>query len=512
MSRTTATSSGPAPSDLSSVSTTGSATSAGEWTELFREIVEESLAGVYLLQRGRFVYVNRCMAEMFGYTREELLNLSSHEDLVYEADQQLVNDHILLRLKGGARTVQYEYRGRRKDGRIITLEVHGGTTTYQDGPAVFGIMLDVTERKQTEQALLEASGRLRLQAQLLDSVRESVVATDLDGHITFWGKGARVLFGYEADEALGHQFARLVVPDEEMATFREGGEEAAALASGGWTGESLRRRKDGSQFWAEIFLARVNDEQGRPCGFIGLHRDVTERRRIQQELARSRESLRNLTARLIAVREEERSAIAREIHDELGQALTTMRIDLSWLAKHLEPGQAVERVESVTELVDRTLGTVRQIATRMRPAILDDLGLEAAIEWQAQEFSTRSGCRCRLDVQLGGLVLDPQRSTAIFRILQEALTNIARHAQATTAAVKLLVVEDAVRLTVQDNGIGIGKLDLTSSSSLGLIGMRERAGALGGRVSIQRRRRSGTMVTLRMPIRQDSEEPAERQA
>jgi signal transduction histidine kinase len=225
------------------------------------------------------------------------------------------------------------------------------------------------------------------------------------------------------------------------------------------------------------------------------------------ERIRSRERLRSLAAHLQSVREEERTRMAREIHDEFGQMLTGFKMDLSWLDKRLgetktkvgRPALA-EKVKSMSGLVDEMVRSVRRIAAELRPGVLDDLGLVAAIEWQAREFQKRTGIGCKLSTALDNVALPPQLSTAVFRILQETLTNVARHAQASHLTVSLAAKAKRLVLEVQDNGRGITEVERIHSKSFGLVGMRERAMILGGDFDIRGAPGKGTTVTVSIPL------------
>lgn len=236
---------------------------------------------------------------------------------------------------------------------------------------------------------------------------------------------------------------------------------------------------------------------------LKFEKEIIERRQVEEQLQRSREQLRGLARHLQSVREVERERIAREIHDELAQALTAMKIDLSWLQGRLAEDQApmVEKTEAMSKLIDTTMGTVRRICTALRPAILDDLGLIAAIKWQAQEFETRTGIECRLTLPAEDIKLDRSRSTSIFRVFQETLTNVARHANATKVNVALSVEAESLILKVRDNGRGITESEIYDARSLGLLGMRERVLLLSGEFHIRGLQRKGTTVTVRVPLR-----------
>jgi signal transduction histidine kinase len=215
----------------------------------------------------------------------------------------------------------------------------------------------------------------------------------------------------------------------------------------------------------------------------------------------AREQLRDLAGYLQTVREEERTRIAREIHDEFGQVLTALKIDLSWLSKRLYADNLslAQKTGAMSDLVDSTIQTVRRVVTELRPGLLDDLGLVAAIEWQAQEFAERTGIDCELYLGVQDLALDRDLATVLFRILQETLTNVARHAEATAIGVRLENQSDGLTLIVWDNGRGLTPSELADPRSLGLVGMRERARAWGGQIVFEGVPDRGTTVTVRMP-------------
>ena len=228
--------------------------------------------------------------------------------------------------------------------------------------------------------------------------------------------------------------------------------------------------------------------------------DLSEMKRAEQELRTSSEQLRNLAAHLLSVREEERAKISREVHDELGQSLTAVKMDLAWLAGRLprSNGQMLKKIRSTRQLADSIIQSIRRISTELRPAVLD-LGLAAAVEWQVQEFQARSGIQCKVRL-LTREVVASNASTAMFRIFQETLTNVARHAKATRAEVVLQKQRDRLVLLVRDNGRGFDQADPSLSKSLGLLGMRERAAILGGRVNISSAPGKGTTVTAWIPF------------
>lgn len=227
-----------------------------------------------------------------------------------------------------------------------------------------------------------------------------------------------------------------------------------------------------------------------------------ERKRAEERLRESHEQLRALSVYLQYVREEERTRISREVHDELGQALTSLKLDLAWLLGRQPVGQRPlhDKVKAMSRHIDTTIHTVRRIATELRPGILDDLGLVAALEWQANEFQGRTGIECDVASTLrDDAPLDADLNTAFFRIFQETLTNIMRHANATRVVVRSGEEQGNVFLAVKDNGRGITTAEIHDTRSIGLVGMGERAALLGGEVTFQSESGKGTTVTVRIP-------------
>ncbi|HXM70434.1 MAG TPA: sensor histidine kinase, partial [Thermoanaerobaculia bacterium] len=250
-------------------------------------------------------------------------------------------------------------------------------------------------------------------------------------------------------------------------------------------------------FWVTLLVLALVLMQSR----------VTDARRAEEALQKSNQELQALSARLRSVREEEATRIAREVHDEVGQALAALRWDVEWLRQGLGPssrqpadGEIAERLRSMTGLIDSATDVAHRIATELRPVVLDMLGLEAAVDWYVEALAERTGISFRVQSDLAGAVLDPDRSTALFRILQEALTNIARHSGATVVDVRLSGEPTRVVLEVADNGKGIPVEAIADSRSLGLLGMRERARALGGDLQIRRNATGGTTVRATIPL------------
>ena len=265
------------------------------------------------------------------------------------------------------------------------------------------------------------------------------------------------------------------------------------------------RRLDGSTMWVEGDYMCLYDAAGRITGHFGIQRDVSDRVRAADELEQSRAELRALAARLLAIREEERTRIAREIHDELGQALTALKLDLAWLGSKRPKGArnsgALRVIDSsITTRIDETMQIVRRIASELRPSVLDQLGLEAAIEYLIQDATRRTGLAVTLDIAAEFPRLPDEVASHAFRILQEALTNVTRHAKATRVDVSVRRVGKSIILGVADNGIGFAPDSLSGLHSLGLVGMRERALACGGMLIVQGKPGEGTSIVVTIPV------------
>ncbi len=383
-------------------------------------------------------------------------------------------------------------------------------------------------QSQNEASVRPDEGLYRL---LVESVSDyAIILLDPEGLILSWSAGAERIEGYKSEEIIGRHFAafyrREDIRQNKPKKLLDDAASAGRVVDEGW-----RLRKDGTKFWANVVITALRDPAGRLCGFGKVVRDATRRKRAEEglrnlnerldervqertsqlaqtnrELRDSLEQLHQLAARLQAVREDERTTIAREIHDDLGQSLTAMKMDLVWIMQRLSGGDKGlhTRAQSMLKVIDDAIISVRRIATTLRPGMLDDIGLAAAIEWQAQDFQERSGIKCILDIRAENLVLDDEHATAVFRTFQETLTNVARHSGATRVTVKLKDSPQELVLEVRDNGRGFDTGAEGSKKSFGLLGMKERALLLGGTCDIKGDPGRGTTVTLRVPSQSDS--------
>jgi PAS domain S-box-containing protein len=355
----------------------------------------------------------------------------------------------------------------------------------------------VIERERAAEALRE---REALLGAMFDQSAVGIVVADRSGRFFRSNRAFQDMIGYDAAELRSLSHVDITYAED----LRHNRDLIAELVRGTRSSSTFERRycrKDGRTIWAHVTVSALPAADGTQQRFVGMVEDVTDRKTAEAELERHRAQLRGLAARLEAAREAERARIAREIHDELGQALTALKIDLLWLKKRIPESspELVHKLDGMAAIMDSTAQGIQQVAAELRPSVLDELGLRAAIEWEAREFATRTGIECRVELPKEQPRLDPSRATAVFRIFQEALTNVARHAAATHVRVRLGVTPKAVELTVQDNGRGIRDGALGDSRSLGLLGMRERASNFDGNVTIAGTTGAGTTLTLTMP-------------
>lgn len=310
--------------------------------------------------------------------------------------------------------------------------------------------------------------------------------------LVMWNKQHETLFGYEPDEMKGRHVLTWHSP-EMWSTVMESLKD---IMSNEYAGiETLLVKKDGSTI--PFILTGVKFERNGQNYLIGIGTDITERKRVENELKESLEQLQQLSKHIEQVRENERLAISRDLHDDMGQALTAVKIDLGIIKQKVSDTDVILKIEKVTALVSNTIKTVQRLTSQLRPEIIDDLGLEVAIEWFTGEFAERNNVEVVLDLD-PDISVSSDNSLILFRIMQESMTNIARHAKATTVKISLLKIDEAIHFRISDNGIGISESDKKSKKSFGLIGMKERAASMGGICEISSADNVGTVVELRL--------------
>jgi PAS domain S-box-containing protein len=360
-------------------------------------------------------------------------------------------------------------------------------------------------RERAELDLQESQRRFE---GIVDSAMDAIISINEAQRVVLFNAAAERMFGCAAVEALGQPLERFI-PARLRAVHRA---HVRAFAATGVTNRTMGKlgsltalRADGREFPIEASISQT--EVGGDKLFTVILRDIAERQEAEEALSRSEAQLRALAARLQRAREEEAIRIARELHDQLGRCLTTIKMDITLIEQTVSAQLTTQSIRSIQEkiplmleAIDETVQIVRKISTELRPGILDDLGLAAAIEWQAKDFQKRSGVLCILDITEEDLDVGREQATAVFRIFQEIVTNIARHSKAERAWIHLHAQEGMVVLEVEDNGVGISPEALSQCGGLGLLGMRERAAMFGGEVEIGGIPGKGMTVIVRMSI------------
>lgn len=380
----------------------------------------------------------------------------------------------------------------RADGNAFPAEVSISGVAGNERGLLTAFVRDLTRRKQAEEALRKFS-------RAIDQTASTVVITDPQGVIEYVNPRFVETTGYAVEDAIGKRPSMLksghTSPGEYEELWR-------TIAGGGvWHGEFHNRRKDGTLYWESAIISPIRDDSGRITHFVAIKDDITERKRAEDALRDSHRQLREMAATLHSLREEEMIRISRELHDELGQKLTGLKMDLSWLEGRLRDQTPLQdKLGGMKKLVDSTIRWARRISTSLRPLVLDDLGLIAALEWLADDFMRHAAVEVTLDIEVEQLDVDERTATAIFRIVQESLTNVARHAEATEVRIALAIEDGRLLLSITDNGKGMAADAANRARGFGLVGIRERAFMCGGEFTLSSEPDEGTTIAVSIPI------------
>ena len=467
-------------------------------------ILENSPGMVFLKDgEGRYLLVNRQFERAFHMSREQVVG-KTDEDIFMPEQAAMFRANDLKVLQTGV-ALEFEEVSLHNDGPhtclVSKFPLYVG---YGKSAILCGITTDITHRKQMEDALRQSEERYR---SIFENAAEGIFQTTLDGKYVAVNPTLARMYGYDSpddmiatitdiasqlyvDPGRRDEFIRLMRSQEEVTGF-----------------EALVYRKDGSFIWISENVRPRCDQAGVLIGYEGTVENITERKLANERLRATLEEVRMLSGRLATAQEEERTRIARELHDELGVGLTCLKIDLSRLYAIESEGAGAgarrkveDKIRAMIEQIDTTIASVQRLVTELRPAVLDDLGLVAAIEWQCQDFQKRTGIPCTCVTSADDIAMERERATAIFRICQEALTNTVRHAKATAVTIKLESRSESLRLVVADNGVGIPDTKVSNYQSLGLLGMRERVALFGGEITIEGNPGNGTTVTACLPL------------
>ncbi|MCX6250265.1 MAG: PAS domain S-box protein [Bacteroidetes bacterium] len=364
---------------------------------------------------------------------------------------------------------------------------------------------DVSVRQQhklAEDALRVSEERFR---RMFEESHVGIATLGSNGYFIRANEAFRKMMGYSDEELRSLTFREITHPAhyeaDKLNVSRLVKQEIQVYKA-----EKRYIKKDGKVVWGSLIVTAIRDNEDQPIHFLAMVEDISNRKKAEEILRESREQLKAFAARLQTIREEERIMISRELHDNLGQSLTALKMNTSRLIKQLKEGvdsaevqNAIGQATEMIKLIEMDIDFVRKISSDLRPRILDELGLIPALEWQLKEFEKQSGIECHLDCGVNKIGIEPTHAVGVFRIFQESLTNILRHANATRVEVRLNKKEKSYILEITDNGSGINESNLSSKTSLGLLGMRERAVLFGGEVVFHGKPGEGTKVILTIP-------------
>jgi PAS domain S-box-containing protein len=472
---------------------------------LFGQLWEISVDGMRLIDEdGNILLVNDSFCKIFQMNKNELIG-KPFSCVYCQSEQETALKTYQKDIRSNELKTLFERENTLWNGRKAWFEFSNSFLTLPDNKKItLSVIKDITARKNSEIELRESEYKFKM---LFNNANDAVFVTQLSEEKTYGdfievNEIACKRLGYSKEEFLNLSPSAIVSPqcinDFNINMDR-------LLKDGHTIYDIVHRAKDKKLIPVEInsHLFLFKDK----LIVLSIARDITERKQAEEKLKRSSKLLRELATHLQSVREEERTSIAREIHDELGQVLTVLKIQISLLANKLIENQEPlrEKITALTKLIDQSVESVQKISSKLRPGILDELGLIAAIEWQTEEFEKLTGIKCSLVLPKEEIDLDAQRATAIFRIFQEALTNIARHANAEKVSISLLTNLSNISLEIKDNGKGITQEQIKDFRSLGIHGMEERAMIFGGQVYIDGLTGKGTTLKVEIPIEKKNE-------
>lgn len=477
-----------------------------ESEERFRATFEQAAVGIaQVAPDGRWLHVNQKLCDIVGYGREELLQ-RTFQDITYPDDLDADLTSVRRMLAGDIQTYGMEKRYIRKDGTLIWIYLTVGLVRQSTGePKYFiSVVEDISERKQAETALQQSEQRLR---DLIDGLGPHMFVGLLtpDGILVEANRSALAAADLTPADVLGKRF------DETYwwSYAEETKQQLRAAIERAVRGEPSRydvtiRAGEDRVIDIDFSLQPLRDPEGRVVFLVPSANVITERKEAQRKVADYAGRLEKLSRRLLAAQEEERRHIARELHDELGQSLTAIKINLQARGRNTRQAPVELDAENL-RIVEDALQQVRRLALALRPSMLDDLGLESALRWMANQQAEHSGFTVQFNIVPMETRLAPEIETACFRIVQETLTNIARHARAKHVTIELRREDDMLMMAVQDDGCGFdvseARARAARGGSIGVLGIQERAALVGGQCEIESSPERGTTVRARFPWR-----------
>ena len=464
--------------------------------EKYRILIEQASDGIVITDlAGEILEVNHSIKQMLGYAGEEMIG---YPLTVFMPDDDIAAIPLRINELMQGKNLMYERRLLKKDGTVLDVEINSKMASSH---TLIAFIRDITQRIKISADLKKSIERYELIAAATNDV---IWDHDFENNITWGNKSLYQLYGVEAGTtAINFEmFINQIHPDD-----REGiktrFEEAVKNRQSSITEEFRFKNAEGEYriFYDRAFIKY--DDVGNPERILGVMLDITEREKAAELLQKSYKDIRQLASNLQSIREDERTNIAREIHDELGQQLTGLKMDLHWLTRKINSAdeEVIKKMKESVDLINATISSVRKIATELRPSILDDLGLLAALEWQGEEFEKRSGTKVKFINEAGDLTVKPEVATAIFRIYQELLTNIARHANAALVTASLYIVADILYFSIKDDGNGFNLVTISNKKTLGLLGIKERTILIGGTYEIKTKPGEGSETIISIPVK-----------
>lgn len=464
----------------------------------YRNIVETAEEGIcFLDQNSNFNFVNPKFASLLGYTIEEL-NARPFDELLSTQAREIIEEKRKNR-QGGIRE-SYDLQMIGKEGNLIWVNVSASPIYDTEGnySGAIAMYTDITDRVRLHEELRKSEEYFRILFQQSPLPYQSL---DENGCFIDVNQVWLEALSYRKEEVIGKWFGDFLVPEDkkhftrQFSKFKQVGEIHDT--------EFEVKCKNGEIIYVSLDGRIGKKEQGEFGQAYCVWRDVSQIRKAQKALVDSEEKLRALTNYLQTAIETDRAHLAREIHDEFGQLMTGLKMDLAWCKRNNHDNEKlIQRITSMDTLVDDAIKISRRLSSELRPGLLDDLGLIPAMEWYLDEFRRRSDINCIQEFPENEPTLESTLKTTVYRIFQEALTNIARHANASTARIHLSFPEGTIKLEVQDDGRGITSQELNNNQSLGLLGIQERARQKGGKVEILGNPDSGTTVSAWFPLYQ----------
>ena len=473
-------------------------------TDLFHhEVFLRNPHGMLIVSpSGDCIDANPAASRLLGMAKKHLLGQKVAR-LLSQTSSAATRQLLKQLLTESANDIEFRYTGPDRD--CVYVSISG--SSLSNGNSLI-VLRDVTKRREMEDAF-------RKQAQMLDFANDTIMIRDLNDIISYWNHGAERLYGWKREEAIGqyvHAFLRTVFPFPLEKVLN------GCLRTGHWRGILIHARRDGSWVTVASRWTLVRDESGKPTAFLEINNDITEQRKAEENLKREHEQLEQrviertqelsfantrlkaLSARLISAQEEERRRIARDLHDDLGQILTSTSLNLQRLSK-VTSAKREDLLSKVLLANQEARDRIRAIAWYLRPAVLDDVGLKEALYTYVSEYEKETGLKCELVFRCSNTDFTDTVSTSIYRITQEALTNISKYAQAKSVFIQLFPEGAGLVLRIRDDGIGFNQNAIRVDRTLGLLGMKERSELIGGEFHLISQPGKGTEVLVRFPRR-----------